>query len=105
MRLPRRRVRTLTNAVALMSLMLGGWRVAVWENKANNCRGWADMHVAIAQAARPGVSPSEAAVIRRNGRRQEIIARKYDAVTKNPWLPYPSAPLVTLEEEAQISGE
>src|SRR3954453_20867421 len=96
-------------AVALVALALGGWNMIILGNKASFCRWRAEVHAALARqcregAARPGLSPGEAASIRRAGRMQEIIARKYAAVADNPLLPYPRVPLITPEEEAEIDG-
>ena len=95
----------LFTIAGLLVLALGA--VMLW-NKHDFCRGWADQYSARAiqlrtDAANPNLSPAEKKEYLAAANLQEIVAHKYRTVAWQPWRPYPSAPLLSNEEQWNAS--
>ncbi len=82
--------------------------LSVW-GKRDYCRGWANHYAARARQIRAEVEKADLTSEQRREHLMaadwhEIIARKYATVVREPWRPYPSRPLITLEERQMVSG-
>jgi hypothetical protein len=95
---------TLFVFIALVAVMLGGWRAVVLWGKSDFCRGWAEHYAEEAerlrkQASIRGISAQEVAELRLAADRNDIAANKYAKVAERPWLPYPRFPLFAPDDE------
>jgi hypothetical protein len=95
------RVRTLMVAVALVAVLIAGWKWLAWSGdvyrKVEYCRGCGSRNAAEAKeywrkAADPNLSKEEAQEHRMVARSRAIMARKFLAVAADPTLPYPGTP-------------
>lgn len=98
--------RIARGVIAVVAIFIAFRGLQLW-NKHDFCRGKADLFVAWslrsrAEAADPTLTPAE--------RRKSLVvadlyvicSRKFATVASRPWLPYPSAPLVTPAEEREV---
>jgi len=92
--------------IGLLSLILLGVSVAVW-NKIDFCQDKVRFHLEYAQRLRKVATDDEtdqeeATECQVQADIRDIIATKYQRVTFQPWLPYPTAPLITPTEEQMV---
>ena len=85
--------------------------ISLW-NKSDFCRGWAEHYAERAAALRnkqsiatAGNRPDAAASIARTANSMALIALKYERVASNPFLAYPTYPLVTDAELAAMKSD
>lgn len=99
----------IIKALILGSVILCGIVcVSLW-NKADFCAGWAAHYAeraAVLRSERLRAIAEErhddAQLIERTAIEMSVIAKKYARVASNPFLPYPSKPLVT---ETDVASE
>lgn len=92
--------------IGLLSLILLGVSVAVW-NKIDFCQDKVRFHLEYAERLREvatdnETAQAEAAECAVQADFRDIIAAKYARVSRQPWQPYPTAPLITPTEEQMV---
>ena len=88
--------------------MLGSAALSLW-NKSDFCRGWSAHYAEREATLRTEQAMAvienrtdDAATIARSADSMSLIASKYERVASNPFLAYPSRPLVTDSELAAM---
>jgi len=83
--------------------------LCVW-NKYDFCHGWANFYATQAEelraeAANPALAGDRAKKYLIEADLSDIISRKYIAVARQPWRPYPGYPLITPEEQQIVADK
>ena len=92
-------------------LVACGYCLNYW-NRSNFCGGWAEHHrdrsneldtQMLVELINKRVETAKELAIA--ARHERLIADKYSRVARNPFLPYPKAPLINQEEREKIEKE
>jgi hypothetical protein len=90
-------------ALAGAFLIIAFCALGLW-HKHDFCAGWSDHYASRAKQLRadaenPGLTPNERREHLIAAEWQKVISHKYSVAAQMPWRPYPSAPLITPDEQ------